>query len=135
MKRILLDTHVAMWTVGGELTEASAATVAEAATRDELLLSPITAWEIGLLVAKGRIRLPYGLADYIRSLFNKPGVVVAQFTPAIAAASTNLSDLHADPADRFLVATAAEYGAELMTRDKRILDYAKATKHIRCIAC
>jgi len=56
--------------------------------------------------------------------------------PAIAVAATDLPGaFHADPADRILIATAAEYGAQLVTRDKHIREYARVTKHLRCIAC
>jgi PIN domain nuclease of toxin-antitoxin system len=135
MKRILLDTHVALWSAEGQLNEASTAIVEEAVAGRRLLLSPITAWEIALLISKKRLQLPRETAEFIRGLFASDGVVLAALTPAVAVAAAGLRDLHADPADRFLVATAAEYDAHLMTRDKRILDYAKATKHIRCIAC
>lgn len=135
MKRILLDTHAAIWSAGATLRPAPADAIAEALSRSALLLSPVTAWEIGLLVRTNRLDLPRGLDIYIRTMFGQEGVVTANVTPEIAIASTRITELHSDPADRFLVATAAEYGAELMTRDKRILDYAKATKHIRCIAC
>ena len=136
MSLILLDTHVAMWTVAGELGRAAAEVVKGAATRGDLLISPISAWEIGLLASKQRIELIAPVGAYIRTLFSQPGVVTATLTPEIAVMSSCLpGTFHADPADRLLIATAAAYGAQLLTRDKAILAYAKATKHIRCIAC
>ncbi|MEO6990589.1 MAG: type II toxin-antitoxin system VapC family toxin [Candidatus Baltobacteraceae bacterium] len=107
-----------------------------AAARGELLLSPITAWEIGMLVQKGRLTLATPAPDYVRALFGIPGVVTAALTPAIAVAATNLPGrLHADPADRILVATAAAFEARLVTRDSRLHAYARETKYIRCLAC
>ncbi len=136
MKPILLDTHAAVWSALGELNGAVAKAIDEAASRQELLLSPITAWEIGVLVRKGRFELSMTLSDYVRTLYTRPGATTATLTPQIAAASTVLPGrFHHDPADRILIATAAAYGAHLLTRDKAILDYAKRTKHIRCIAC
>ena len=47
--------------------------------------------------------------------------------------STRLpGDLHGDPADRILVATARRMGARLMTRDRRLLDYGRQ-KHAKII--
>ncbi|HVA28981.1 MAG TPA: type II toxin-antitoxin system VapC family toxin [Candidatus Baltobacteraceae bacterium] len=136
MNPILLDTHAALWAFDGSLKRSVATMVDEASRRGELLLSPITAWEIGLLARKRRFTLAATLADYVRMLFAQPGVLTAPITPAIAASSTALpGEFHADPADRILVATAAAFGASLVTRDKAIHNYAKATKHIRCIAC
>jgi PIN domain nuclease of toxin-antitoxin system len=43
-------------------------------------------------------------------------------------------ELHADPADRLLIATARQLGVPLVTRDRRILDYA-AQGHVDAIPC
>ncbi len=89
-----------------------------------------------MLVEKGRLSLAPTAQEYIRALFGHPGVVTATLTPAIAAAAAALpGEFHADPADRILVATAAAYGAQFVTRDKRIHDYAKSTNHVRCVGC
>lgn len=89
-----------------------------------------------MLVSKKRLELGEPLDDYIRALFTQGGVVTASFTPAIAAAASHLpGKLHADPADRILVATAAALGAHLMTRDRKLHEYARATRYIRCIPC
>jgi len=136
MKTILLDTHAAMWSVDALLPRQAQAAVDLAAANNELLISPITAWEIGMLVSKKRLQLEVSTDEYVRRLFGAPSLLVANLTAEIAVASTLLpGTFHADPADRFLIATAAAYGAELMTRDKKIHDYAKKTRHIRCIAC
>ncbi len=89
-----------------------------------------------MLVQKGRLALTMPVTDYVRALFGRRGVVTAALTPATAAGATNLpGSLHADPADRILVSTAASLGAKLMTRDRRLHEYARATRHIRCLAC
>ncbi len=136
MNPILLDTHAAVWAADGVLKEEVAALIESAAERDELLLSPITAWEIGLLVKKRRLALSSTIEDYVRALFGQPGVVLATLTPLIAVAATALPEsLRADPADRILIATAAAYGARFVTRDREIRAYAKSTGNLRCIAC
>lgn len=136
MHPILLDTHAAVWAASGALAAAPSKVIDAAAERGELLLSPITAWEIGMLVQKNRLTLASTIHDYVHALFAQPGVITAILTPAIAAAATSLPGaFHGDPADRMLVATAAAYGARLVTRDKHIHAYAKATKQLRCIVC
>ncbi len=136
MNPILLDTHAAVWAVEGKIAPAIAGAVDDAAKRGELLLSPISAWEIGMLVRKGRLILATPAQDYIRALFAQPGVLTATLTPAIALAATELpGKFQGDPADCILIATAAAYGARLLTRDSPIHEYAKATKYIRCIVC
>ena len=136
MRPILLDTHVALFAIAGKLSPATARAIDMAVKNNELLLSPITAWEIAMLVRKGRLTLDEGVMQYVRRLFAARGATVATLSPAIAVASTLLpGTFHDDPADRILVATAAEYGADLATRDRAIQAYARETKHIHCIAC
>jgi|SRR5580700_11231313 PIN domain nuclease of toxin-antitoxin system len=136
MSPILLDTHVAVWSSHGLVPKKIGQLIDEAARSNELLLSPISAWEIGILVRKQRFSVATTLDDYVRTLFSRPGVVTATLTPAIAAASTLLPEsIGKDPADRIIVATAAAYGATLLTRDAKILAFAKATRHLRCIKC
>lgn len=110
--------------------------VETAASRNELLLSPISGWEIGMLSQKRRILLSDAPEPFVRALFALPGVVTAALTPAIAVnAATLPSGAGSDPADRLLVATAIAYGAEFVTRDRRICAFAKTAKSFRCIAC
>lgn len=136
MNPILLDTHAALWAVEGRLSKSLTAVIDDAASRNELLISPISAWEIGVLVQKGRLTLSMPVLDFVHALFGRRGVITAALTPATAASATTLPGrLHADPADRILVATAASLGAKLVTRDRRLHEYARSTRHIRCLAC
>lgn len=136
MNPILLDTHAALWAAEDRLKPNAAKLVSAAGARGDLLLSPITAWEIGMLTRCGRLALAIAVEEYVRVLYSQPGVVVAALTPSVALAAATLPEKSiADPADRILVATAAAYGARLMTRDRHIAEYAKATGRLRCIAC
>ncbi|MBV8197779.1 MAG: type II toxin-antitoxin system VapC family toxin [Candidatus Eremiobacteraeota bacterium] len=136
MKPILLDTHAAIWAAGHSLKTDARRVVDDAAGRGELLISPISAWEIGMLTRRGKISLTFALEEYVRVLFSQPGVVVAALTPFVALAAATLAEKAIrDPADRILIATATAYGAQLMTRDKKIHAYAKATGALRCLPC
>jgi PIN domain nuclease of toxin-antitoxin system len=135
MNPILLDTHAAVSAAEGKLRPEAARLVEGAAERGELLLSPISAWEIGMLARKRRLVLSTTVEAYVRVLFSLPGVVIAVLSPSIAAAAAMLPETAGtDPADRILVATASSYGARFITRDRRIREYAKTTAHLRCIA-
>jgi PIN domain nuclease of toxin-antitoxin system len=125
-----------VWSLEAALTKEAAQTVVAAASREELLISPISAWEIGTLVGKGRLKLSMPVQDYVAQLYARRGVTVAPFTPGIALAASVLpGSLHGDPADRILVATAAALGAQLVTRDGKLQEYARLTRHIRCLPC
>jgi PIN domain nuclease of toxin-antitoxin system len=91
-----------------------------------LLLSVISVWELGLLEAKGRVHLDHPCEEWVREALATPGLSVAPLTPEIALASSRLPQpFHGDPADRIIVATARSLGARLVTRDSRILEYAR----------
>ena len=107
----------------------------DAATRGDVLVSPISAWEIGLLVRKGRIRLDLEPLPWFERFLGLPGIRLTPLRVAAAISSSSLPEpFHGDPADRLLVATARTLPAILVTRDAQILNYAEAG-HVRVLAC
>lgn len=134
---ILLDTCAALW-VTTETVQLGARAVDAMVEADKagapVLISPITAWEVGQLVARGR----YALSRHPQQWFNgllEAGLVLAPLTPEILIGSSFLpSSSLRDPADRILAATARLHGYKLMTRDKPLLDYA-AAGHMHAVAC
>ena len=133
---ILLDTCTLLWTINSDpILPAARKEISRAASAGGLYVSPISAWEIGLLVRRGRLELQVAAESYIDRVFRLPGVRVATLTPGIAVRSSYLpGELHEDPADRLLVATAIVMGLKLITRDRRLLDYG-ARGFVAAMAC
>ena len=133
---LLLDTCALLWTVNRDpLLAGARKAISKAASTGALYLSPVSAWEIGLLVRRGRLELGIPAESYIERVFRLPGVRTAALTPEIAARSSYLpGDLREDPADRMLVSTAIVMGLKLVTRDKRLLDYG-AQGFLAVMAC
>ena len=132
---ILLDTHVLVWAVEGDrrLGANAAAAIEEARRSDRVGVSAITPWEIALLAQRGRLRLALDVGAWIDAALGAQGVEVLPIEPAIAVASVRLpSEFHADPADRFIVATARHWRTSLVTADGAIATYA-AAGHLRVI--
>ncbi len=126
---ILLDPHVLIWLLQGSdrLGQRSLAQIRAAAETDTLLLAAISPWEIAMLVAKGRLALDRDVGDWVAAALVLPGIALAPLLPEIAVASIRLPGiLHADPADRLIVATARHHNAALITDDDLLLDYGKA---------
>lgn len=134
MSGILLDTCAVIWVTQGAPLSA-AATEALSRADAPLRLSPISAWEIGLLVARGRIAMAMEPAAMFEAALAAAGVALAPMTPEILIRSSFLpGDPPRDPADRILVATARAAGLTVMTRDRAILAYAEAG-HVSALAC
>lgn len=118
------------------MSGASRAALGSAVTANAgIHVSPFTAWEIGTLVAKGRLPLTMAPEAWFEALLAQPGIRLAPLTPSILLASTSLpADPPSDPADRIIIATARSLDLVVITRDRNMLDYAHHG-HLRAIAC
>jgi PIN domain nuclease of toxin-antitoxin system len=123
---------------GDAIAQSAIAAMSEARAADGLLVSPVSAWEIGLLSRPDRpatIRFLPDPKTWFARFLAAPGVRETSLTPDIAIDSSHLpGPLHGDPADRLLIATARHLGVPIVTRDRHILDYA-AHGHVRVVAC
>jgi PIN domain nuclease of toxin-antitoxin system len=133
---LLLDTHVWLWYAEGladTLSTDAVTQINQARKERRLHVSVISAWEIGLLLARNRTVLSAPLQDWIEQGAALPGLRVRALTTEVAIESTLLpGDLHADPADRFLIAEARVEGLTLVTADRKIIDYGRAG-HVRVL--
>ena len=120
--RCLLDTHILLWSLlePGRLSPSVSAALQDAAA--ELWISPISVWETLLLVEKGRIALQSADPEsWIRDILSRVPLKEAPLNCEIARRSRTVDLDHADPADRFIAATALVYGLTLLTADERLL--------------
>jgi PIN domain nuclease of toxin-antitoxin system len=135
---LLLDTHALIWMVAkAPMSAASLAAVRESARANELLVSPVSAWEIGLLATARRARIAFRPTPqrWMQQVLSMQGVRLTPLSPEAAIEAAFLpGPLHRDPADRLLIATARQLGAALVTRDALILAYARQG-HVDAIPC
>lgn len=135
--RLLLDTCAVIWLAeGAEVAPAALSVINDVLKKDGVIfLSPVSAWEIGMLVAKGRVRLRLDPVAAYRALLRLPKVEEVALTAEILVGSSFLpGHPHADPFDRVIVATAREHGLTIVTRDRAILTYAEAG-HVAALEC
>ena len=124
---ILLDTHVALWiATNSSLGKQSRTLVEQALAEDGLAISAISFWEISLLIVKNRFKTAKTAAT-LRAELLDTGIVELPLTGPIAILAVQLQNLHGDPADRFIAATAIVHDATLMTADKRLLNWRNKT--------
>jgi PIN domain nuclease of toxin-antitoxin system len=133
----LLDTHAAIWFFENVPLRRSADDAIDQASRDgtPLLVSPITALEIGQLASRGRIDLSAAPLRWFRDLLAKPGIQLAELSPDILIAASFLPGTPPrDPMDRILIATARELAATVVTRDRAIIAYGEQG-HVGVVVC
>jgi PIN domain nuclease of toxin-antitoxin system len=116
---IVLDTHAWIWAASdpAKLGREARRVVARDRVRG---VAAISCWELAMLATRGRIELDRDPVTWIEDALAEVGADLLPLTPAVAAASARLAGLHADPADRLIVATALTHGAVLVTKDERL---------------
>ncbi len=121
---ILIDTHALIWLDQGDpaLGSDSRKLADEALSEGLLAVSAISFWEIALLALKGRIAIDLDVERWRLDLIGT-GLVELPLDGEIGVTAARLDDLHGDPADRFILATARANDAVLLTADKQLLDW------------
>lgn len=124
--RVLLDTHVFLWLQAGpeRLKPGVLETLRD--PENEVLLSVASAWELGIKVALGKLRLPEPAARFVPRAVERSGIGVLRVELEHALAAGALPPLHADPFDRMLVAQALAEDLVLATRDPQLAAYGAA---------
>ena len=140
-RALLLDTCAVIWLANGDpLARMATEAIDQAGRAEGVLVSPISGWEIGLL-SKPRARRSTVLQflpdpkTWFASVLAGPGIQETLLTSEIAIDASFLpGELHGDPGDRLIIATARHLGVPIVTRDRRIIDYARAG-HVQVIRC
>ena len=116
--RLLLDTHVVLWQLGGSRTvQADARRAIARAT--ELTFSVVSFAEIGVKAAIGKLEVPPDLQeDVLRS-----GLRVLGLAPEHGLGVADLPIHHRDPFDRLLISQARFEGLTIVTADRRFAAY------------
>jgi len=114
---IVLDTHIWVnWILGGEAAlPASIVEAMQAETR--LTVSVISCFEVALLVKRGRLELPLPVEEWLTEALANSDVESLPITCEIAQRAVALPDIHRDPADRMIIATAIVHDARLASID------------------
>lgn len=123
---IVLDTHVLVWLVSnpGQLSANAQKHINEEVKKNEVLVSSISIWEIYMLIKKERLKLIMHKDAWLEKVESLPFIQFVPVDNRIASQSVDLTEpLHADPADRIIIATALSHGATLITSDRKILNY------------
>jgi PIN domain nuclease of toxin-antitoxin system len=116
--RLLLDTHALLWWLADEgLSTPGRDAIADPA--NVVVVSAVSAWEISIKKALGKLAAPDDLENQVHA----GGFLPLAISIAHGIAAGQLVRHHEDPFDRMLIAQAQAEGLTIVTRDKRFADY------------
>jgi PIN domain nuclease of toxin-antitoxin system len=126
---ILLDTHAWVRWLHPEISRNLPEPLRQwlRSAEDAFAVSVISTLEVAQLAKKGTLKLPLPLPDWFDLALEKADIQCIPVTPRLLHASTVLPDIHKDPADRIIIATAQAQGARLITADETIQTYPDLT--------
>jgi PIN domain nuclease of toxin-antitoxin system len=119
--RLLLDTHIWIWKAGApqKLRKRVADAIQDEA--NELWLSPVSLWELSVLVRKKRIELDDDIDRWISRALAETMLREAPLTNEVALEVSKIRFSHKDPADHFIAASARVFDLTLVTADPRLI--------------
>jgi PIN domain nuclease of toxin-antitoxin system len=119
--KLLLDTHIWLWSVIDPSRLTSRVAKALADPQNELWLSSISVWELTILHRKQRIKMPPDVSAWVAKSMEDLKLTEAPLTVEVALAVPSMSFSHADPADQLLAASAKVFDLTLVTGDEHLI--------------
>ena len=123
---IVLDTHVWLWWLHdpARLSPAADKLIQQEQVSGTLVISAISVWEVAVKVQSGKLSIRMDINRWYDLARSYPATVIEPLSPLDAIASTLLpGDFHKDPADRIIISLARRLAVQLVTCDRKILDY------------
>jgi PIN domain nuclease of toxin-antitoxin system len=128
---IVLDTHIWLWWVNGDVAALGSTRQQEIDESDVVAVSAISCFEVAWLDRHQRIKLPDDRSDWFVKALEGSGIVLLPITPTIAGIAVNLPEHHRDPQDRLIIATAIAHDADLMSIDSQFPKYLELVDRLR----
>jgi PIN domain nuclease of toxin-antitoxin system len=125
--KVLLDTCTFLWIVSGDSALSPTAATLFADPGNEVFLSAVSAWEIAVKSALGKLPLPKPPAAFVPEQRDLHAIAALPLDEGAALAVGRLPDIHRDPFDRMLVAQAIVAGMTILTPDPEITRYPAPT--------
>ena len=120
---IVLDSHIWFWWINLEHHRLSSAQLAAIENASRVGVSPVSCFELALAYRRGRLELPMPARRWFDLALTGSDIELLPLTPAISARAVELPEVHRDPFDRIIIATALELDASLISLDGYFADY------------
>lgn len=122
MPNLLLDTCALLWLASGSSNLSK-----EARRRIDnsfvVYVSPISLWEIARKVQKGMLQLPLEPSEWFARVRQQHNLTLLPLSDAVMFKAATLPEIHKDPADRFIIATALLNNLDVVSTDHNFPDY------------
>jgi PIN domain nuclease of toxin-antitoxin system len=132
---LLLDTHVWLWALDGDMRRIGPRTrrqLRRGVTDESIRICVASVFEITALHTSGRLRLTLPVERWISEGTSALRARLIDISLGVALDAGRIPQTAlSDPMDRFIVATARDEGATLLTCDRAILDHARALRGVR----
>lgn len=120
---IVLDSHIWFWWINLEHHRLPASVLAAIENAPSVGVSPVSCFELALAHRRGRLELSLPVREWFALALSGSGIELLPLTPAISARAVDLPDVHRDPFDRIIIATALELNGQLASVDGHFAGY------------
>ena len=120
---VVLDTHIWVWWLNDKFSYLSVQQIDSIEQTERVAVSVISCFEIAQLVKRERLILPLSVNDWLQEALSPAGIELLPLSPAITCRAVDLTDIHKDPFDRMIIATALNNHAKLMSVDSHFKNY------------
>jgi len=119
---MILDTCALLWLAqgGGKLSKAATRRIDAAPV---VYVSAISGFEVGIKYRAGKLDLPALPSDWFKAVIDHHGLTVFPLDLEICIRATELTEIHRDPCDRFIIATAHLHELPVVTTDPVFREY------------
>lgn len=125
--KLLLDTVTFLWIIEGSERLSMVTREQFAAAGNEVLLSPVSVWEIVVKHRLGRLPLPDRPERFVPEMREQHGIATLPLQETATLQLSRLPGLHKDPFDRMLICQAIDSGLTILTPDELIRQYPVST--------
>ena len=120
----MLDTCAFLWLIRGDASLSPAARRIISEAENEIYLSSVSAWEIGVKYNLGKLQLPVEPSIFVPRETTRHRIQPLDLSHSAALAASNLPLHHKDPFDRLLVGQALVEGLIILSPDPLVQKYA-----------
>jgi PIN domain nuclease of toxin-antitoxin system len=116
--RVLLDTHALLWWLSGDpaLTRTAARIIAD--TKNTVVVSAASAWEIAIKVRLGKLRTAANLISDFGGQMEREGFDLLAISAEHGVRGGLLPGLHKDPFDRMLIAQSQAENMPVISNER-----------------